>query len=210
MEDKVSPIYDKNTIEFVTVAAQVVAFLEQEHRMEKEEFVETSLKLLPLLYLKTMLLPFCQKMDERDLEVFVTEHDYDMVRARIATVLAEDDDYLEVFLEDMAFSDTPIKQSISEGLADMYQPLKDFLCVFQMAYEPTMNDALAQCRLWFIEFWGQRLVNVMRALHLIMCNSRKAKEDAEETNDTDYYAQDFMTEEDLYAGLDMGEDEVDE
>lgn len=206
MTEQSSPIYDKNTIEFVTVAAQVVAFLEKDIHT-KEEFVDTSLKLFPLLYLKTLLLPACPRMDNRPPEAFVTEQEYNKVRMSIASCLGEEDDYLEVFLEDMAYSETPIKQSISEGIADLYQPLKDFLCVFQMAYEPTMNDALAECKALFIDFWGQRLVNVMRALHLILCQQRKAQADIEEQEESAYYGADFVTEEDLYEGLELGEEE---
>ena len=35
--------------------------------------------------------------------------------------MAEEDIYLEVFLEDMKYSDTPISASVSENLADLYQ-----------------------------------------------------------------------------------------
>ena len=95
----------------------------------------------------------------------MTETDYEVLRGSIASLLGEYDDYLEVFLDDMAYSDTPIHQNISESLADIYQPIKDFICVFQLGLEHTMNDSLAICRELFAEFWGQRLVNVMRALH---------------------------------------------
>lgn len=74
-------------------------------------------------------------------------------------------DYLEVFLPDMVYSDTPIKKCISEDLADIYQDLKDFISVFQLGLNETMNDSLVVCKEHFREFWGQRLVNTMRALH---------------------------------------------
>ena len=81
--------------------------------------------------------------------------------------MADKDDYLEVFLDDMAYSDTPIRQTISEGLADIYQPLRDFLEVYRLGLEYTMNDALVICREQFAEYWGQRLLNVLRALHAV-------------------------------------------
>ena len=52
----------------------------------------------------------------------MTETDYEVLRGSIASLLGEYDDYLEVFLDDMAYSDTPIHQNISESLADIYQP----------------------------------------------------------------------------------------
>ena len=71
----------------------------------------------------------------------------------------------------MAFSDTPIKQNISEGLADIYQPLKDFVCVYSLGLDRTMNDALWRCREQFAAYWGRTLVNVMRALHNVKYHS---------------------------------------
>ena len=70
-----------------------------------------------------------------------------------------------MFLPDMVYSDTPIKKCISEDLADIYQDLKDFISVFQLGLNETMNDSLVVCKEHFREFWGQRLVNTMRALH---------------------------------------------
>lgn len=160
-------IFDKNVVEFVTVAAQVCAFLERASEQPRGTFVDTSLKLLPLLYLKACLLPPCSRMEEIDPETFVTEADYEMVRGAVAAVMADKDDYLEVFLDDMAYSDTPIRQTISEGLADIYQPLRDFLEVYRLGLEYTMNDALVICREQFAEYWGQRLLNVLRALHAV-------------------------------------------
>ena len=110
-------------------------------------------------------------MEEEPLEVFVTEDDYEGVRRAIADVLGYQDDYLEVFLPDMAYSDTPIKKCISEDLADIYQDLKDFIGVFQLGMNSSMNDALCVCKEHFAEFWGQRLVNTMRALHDVKYNA---------------------------------------
>lgn len=165
MEPTSQVIFDKNSIEFVTVAAEYCGFIERSREVGKQSFVDTALKILPLLYLKASLLPECELMGEDDLETFVTEDDYEYVRRSIAKVLGAQDDYLEVFHPDMAYSDTPIKKCISEDLADIYQDLKDFIGVFQSGLNVTMNDSLCVCKEHFAEFWGQRLVNTMRALH---------------------------------------------
>ena len=52
MEKESQTIFDKNVIEFVTVAAEFCAFLERAESMKRSTFVDTSLKILPLLYLK--------------------------------------------------------------------------------------------------------------------------------------------------------------
>lgn len=171
MEQTSQVIFDKNSIEFVTVAAEYCGFIERSRGAERKVFVDTALKILPLLYLKASLLPECELMEEEPLEVFVTEDDYEGVRRAVADVLGYQDDYLEVFLPDMAYSDTPIKKCISEDLADIYQDLKDFIGVFQLGMNASMNDALCVCKEHFAEFWGQRLVNTMRALHDVKYNA---------------------------------------
>ncbi|MDY3268322.1 MAG: DUF5063 domain-containing protein [Phocaeicola sp.] len=170
MKETKLPIFDANTVEFVTVAAEFCGFLERTPEMQPSEFVDRVLKLLPLLYLKASLLPDCEPLDDIEPETFVTETDYEHLRNLIAVQLGPDDDYLEVFLDEMAFSDTPIKQNISESLADIYQPLKDFVCVYSIGFEPTMNDALVRCKEHFKAYWGRTLVNVMRALHNVKYN----------------------------------------
>ena len=171
MEQTSQVIFDKNSIEFVTVAAEYCGFIERSRGADRKVFVDTALKILPLLYLKASLIPECELMEEEPLEVFVTEDDYEGVRRAVADVLGYQDDYLEVFLPDMAYSDTPIKKCISEDLADIYQDLKDFIGVFQLGMNASMNDALCVCKEHFVEFWGQRLVNTMRALHDVKYNA---------------------------------------
>ena len=209
MEKSISAIYDKNTVEFVTVAAEFCGFLERTGEMKRRPFVDKALKLLPLLYLKASLLPeYAERMDEFDPETFVTEGDYERVRAGVAALMGRYDDYLDVFLDDMAYSDTPICQTISEGLADIYQSVKDFICVYQLGLGRTMNDALVVCRENFSEFWGQRLLNVMRALHDVKYNVRQeTDEEADEPLPAVFDADANYTEDDLYEGLDTGEDE---
>ena len=186
MEQTSQVIFDKSSIEFVTVAAEYCGFIERSRGAERKNFVDTALKILPLLYLKASLIPECELIGEDDLEVFVTEDDYEYVRRAVAGILGPQDDYLEVFLPDMAYSDTPIKKCISEDLADIYQDLKDFICVFQSGLNSTMNDSLCVCKEHFAEFWGQRLVNTMRALHDVKYNHKDEMEDESSTDNEDY------------------------
>ena len=183
MEKYSQVIFDKNTVEFVTVAAEYCDFLERTRDAKRGTFVDTALKILPLLYLKASMIPPCERIGEFDPETFVTEEDYELIRMAVAEVLGSKDDYLEVFLPDMVYSDTPIKKCISEDLADIYQDLKDFISVFQLGLNETMNDSLVICKEHFEEFWGQRLVNTMRALHDVKYNS--ADEDKEDVMDED-------------------------
>ena len=101
MEKYSQVIFDKNTVEFVTVAAEFCGFLERARDMKRYDFVDTALKILPLLYLKATLLPPCEPIGEDEPETFVTEEDYELIRRAIAGVLGAKDDYLEVFLPEI-------------------------------------------------------------------------------------------------------------
>jgi chromatin segregation and condensation protein Rec8/ScpA/Scc1 (kleisin family) len=165
MDKETSVIFDKNVIEFVTVAAEYSAFLERAAEKRRDELVDTLLKLLPLLYLKASMLPPCEVIGDDAPEAYVTEDLYEQLRHTLAELMGDADDYLDVFVEDMIYSDQPIKKSISEDLADIYQDIKDFIFVFQQGLGEVMNDALALCQENFAQLWGQKLVNTLRALH---------------------------------------------
>lgn len=188
MKTESQVIFDRNVIEFVTVAAEFCGFLERAEGMKRDKFVDTSLKILPLLYLKASLLPECEMMSDEYPENYVTEETYEILRMNIASVLTEKDDYLEVFLPDMAYSDTPIKKCISEDLADIYQDIKDFIFIFQLGLNETMNDSLVICKENFGNIWGQKLVNTLRALHDVKYNTSpfENEEKSEEEDDHEH------------------------
>lgn len=183
MKKESQVIFDRNVIEFVTVAAEFCKFLEQAEGTKRSVFVDTSLKILPLLYLKTSMLPECKMIGDEAPESFVTEETYEVLRMNLAGILAEKDDYLDVFVSDMKYSDQPITKYISEDMADIYQDIKDFIFVFQLGLNETMNDSLAICQENFRLYWGQKLVNTLRALHDVRY-SQEGDED-EETDDCD-------------------------
>ena len=172
MKKESQVIFDRNAVEFVTVAAEFCKFLEQAEGVKRSAFVDTSLKILPLLYLKASM------------ETFVTEETYEVLRMNLANILAEKDDYLDVFVSDMKYSDQPITRNISEDLADIYQDIKDFIFVFQLGFNETMNDSLAICQENFRLHWGQKLVNTLRALHEV--KYAQGEDEEEETADFEY------------------------
>lgn len=166
-QEEQSPVYSRNVMELVTVAVEYCAYLEHTEGKVRMDFVDTMLKLLPLLYLKAALLPKYEIMDSDYFsEGFVTEDNYNIVRANINIIMGEKDDYLEVFMEDMKYSESPILATISENLADIYQELKNFVMAYKNAAdEEQMMNALAEVKGEFQLSWGQKLVNVQRALH---------------------------------------------
>lgn len=109
-------------------------------------------------------------------------------------ILGEHDTFYEVFDPDIQFGSETVTASVSENILDIYQDLKDFVMAYSLGNEEVMNDSLAECRSHFVEFWGQRLVNVLRALHQLTFSGftregemRPVKPNAPERNSSDGY-----------------------
>lgn len=166
-------VYQQPAIEFVTVAVQLCLYLEQVEGLDKSEFVEKMLCLLPLLYLKARLLPKATEELDSFPERFVSEQEYEDIRQKVAQCMGADDTYLEVFVEDMRYSDEPITAFVSENIADIYQEVKDLACNYQTRDEAVMNDALVNCLEAFEQHWGQKLLNVLRPLHAVACEGEQ-------------------------------------
>ena len=159
-----SQIYSPKTLEFITVASEYCKALEHCREFEQHEFIDVMRNLLPMVYLKVSLIGEIEEADGYN-EPKVTEDDYNYVRSGVATVLAEKDDYLDVFVEDFKYSEQPILCTISENLADIYQALRNLLEVFRSNYEDAMQVALYDTVEDFKLYWGQTLLNALKALH---------------------------------------------
>jgi len=172
-------VYSPAVIEFVTVTAETCLFLEHATEFSRTDFVQKTVKILPLLYLKASLLAIPDSVFDDVPERFVSEEDYLYIKEQVEQLLGSDDSYLETFHPDMAISDTPIAAFVSENLADVYQELKDFAANYQLADVDTMNDALVTCLEAFGQHWGQKLLNALRALHALRFSESFGAEDDE-------------------------------
>ena len=164
-------VFSQYTIDFARVALEYCVFAEKAKESDKKTFVDNMMKVLPLLYLKASIIPPITTDYESDLGVKVDENMYAQVETHISELLGDDDLYLETFHPDIKLSDSPVAVKISEDLADIYQDLGNFIAVFKNGQKETMNDSLLLCIENFKKFWGQRLVNAVRALHFIKYKS---------------------------------------
>ncbi|MFA6360670.1 MAG: DUF5063 domain-containing protein [Dysgonamonadaceae bacterium] len=161
-------VYAPVTLDFVTVSVEFCSFLESGKVSNRNEWMLTVLRMLPLLYVKATMLPSVEIIDDDFPETFVSEQDYIRVSNQISSMMGEDNVYLDVFIEDMKYSDRPISSFISEDIADIYQDIRNFVSVYQYGLEETMTSALHICTENFRSYWGQKLVNVLRALHSLV------------------------------------------
>ncbi len=165
MDNLEQKVYSKEVIEFTAVANEYCAFVESSEKYEGIQILGFMQKLLPLLYSKVLSLPEFQSVIEEEQEKFVREDDWELVKETIIVKLGEANDYLEIFDNSTEFSDEPVPASISESLADIYQDLKDYLISYSIGTVELMNEALWNCQESFKLYWGQKLVNTLRAIH---------------------------------------------
>ncbi len=180
MEDNFKHVvYSKNVIEFVTVANEFCLLLESCSRISEEEFIITAQKILPLLYLKGSVLPKNETELEEEIEKFVNESDWNFIHSAVKEKVGANDEYLEVFEEDMQYSDTPVVAAISENMADIYQDIKDFITAYKVGTIGIMNDALWELNNNFGPYWGQKTVNVLRQIHKLAASGEFLGQDTD-------------------------------
>jgi hypothetical protein len=186
MDPDSNPVYSRKVIEFVAVANEYCKYTEHASELKGDEMLKIMQRILPLMYLNASLLPQLNPYFEDGNEKFVTESDWVRIQETLKEKFGTADDYLEVFDEKMNESDGPVLSSISENMADIYQDMKDFLLLYQTGTTEVMSDAVWECRMNFENFWGQKLVNSMRAIHKFIYSGEeigKVENDVDENNE---------------------------
>lgn len=165
-KNKLSP----NSLAFIALANEYCHALENPFELDKEDFIASMLRLLPRIYISVSDIDNSQQDDGYFAESYLDEDTYNSVKSNICTLLEPDDVYLEVFMDDMKYSDTPLGTSISENLSDIYQVLFNVVAGVKDATVESTNDILYNCKEDFCTYWGQTLCNVLRALHALKFN----------------------------------------
>ena len=132
----------------------------------REEFTNRALDLLPRIYWNFFDLSAGVPLDDSGfLSDYVDQELYDQIATGIAAVMGEHDTFLDTFEEDMKYSETPISSSISEALADIFQPLFNFVSVVHDSEGEQLEEAYVSCKEDFENYWSQTLCNALKALN---------------------------------------------
>lgn len=166
-----------NSIAFIGLCNEYRLLLEQAEDKTRSEFIAETLRLLPRIYISATDLATGDDDYDPYIESSLDEDYYDAVRRKVETLMGPDDMYLEVFEEDMKYSDTPIAVSISESLADLFQVIYNFLAMIKDSPEEIIESSLAAMKEDFGSYWSQILCNVMRALNHLRYNSEENDEE---------------------------------
>lgn len=159
-------LINNNALAFMALCNEYCQALENARETDRNEFVKNMLRLLPRIYISATDMNLDSvMMEEPYIEGVLEEDYYESVRRNVEGLLGPDDTYLEVFEEDMKYSDTPIAASISEGLADIFQVLYNFLATVRDVPEELVVAGLVSVKEDFAGYWSRPLCNVLRALN---------------------------------------------
>lgn len=159
-----------NSLAFIGLCNEFCHAVETAVNSDATTFVGSMVRLLPRIYISALDLapaPLMDPDDEPWLESYLDEETYEDLRGRLEQMLGAEDVYLEVFEEDMKYSETPIGASVAEGVCDIYQVLYNFIASVKDAPMENVNEALVAVKRDFAEYWSQKLVNLMRPLNNI-------------------------------------------
>ena len=173
-------IYSKEVIEFTAIANEFCKLTESLHAQNRKDFIHNAYKLLTLLQSKTVLLPEIKLQSEYESESFVNEADWHFIDTSISEKLGSLELYSD--LREPANPDTSSEVTISECLADTYQDLKDFTQIYQFGNPEAILQALSECITSFEQYWGPRIMIVIREFHLLLHGDADLEESTKEEN----------------------------
>ena len=161
-----------NSIALIALCNEYCQTVEHASESERDDFIASMLRLLPRLYISAADLQIDTSLEDEMfyIDQALDEDYYNTVRSNVAALMEPDDIYLEVFEEDMKYSDTPIAASISEGIADIFHVLYNFIETIKDAPTDLIKEALTALREDFDNYWSQTLCNLLRPLNHIKHN----------------------------------------
>ncbi len=159
------PVTSANVLDMFTVANEFCIFTEKAEKYNPDEVLQYYAKICPLLYLKGAILPVVDADEDFFGERFVNEDQWENIYNSLLTVFPGNDDFFTLSYENA--DNMPLKASISEHLADIYQDLKDFVLLYQKNHTYARQNAVHECRKLFITHWGARIAALLPALHFI-------------------------------------------
>ncbi len=158
------PVYSKHVLEMLTVANEFCHFIEQSEDYSKKNILEFIHKILPMLYLKGILMPSVVVEDSSYNEKYVNEMQWEHVFYAIKHKLKDDDDFWMVRNTGLNEFE-PQKHSLSDLLADIYQDMKDFVMLYQQSSVYAKQNAVADFKNYFQNHWGERALKASKRLH---------------------------------------------
>lgn len=179
-------VYSTEVLEFVAVANEFCKFTENSDKLSKKGIIHGLHKYLALLYTKASFLPEFTSVLEESNEKYVTEDMWQGIEQIFLKKLGKHDAYLEIYHPDYQTMEENVRASIAENVADIYQDIKDFVTLFRVGVDEIMNEALWECQQNFKQYWGQKLLNTLRIIHMILYSNEELSDEDDQQDGMDF------------------------
>ena len=160
-------VQKKSIVELVAVVVEFCSTLESTDKLTKKEFIERTQKLLALLYMKTTVLATNSEADDF-CEHFVTEKDWEIIRAAVERKLGDHDHYIHITEPDSFTSGDSVQICLSECFADIYQDARNFAEQCKDTSDEGLEAAAAEFFMNFKLYWGTRALALMSEFHNLL------------------------------------------
>ena len=184
-----TPIYSKQVLEFVAVVTEWCNLVELTDNFKKKEFIDKLHKLSAFVYQKATILPDTEQI-YGDVEKFVTEIDWTLINSKVEAKLVSNNDFVEVPEIESYQTDTGAELNLAEIIADIYQSLKDFIMLYQVGNEDSMNDVLWEIKDEFGRYWGIRLNVLVQNLHKLLFSGQELIDEESQEDKKDKFDKD--------------------
>jgi hypothetical protein len=166
----------KPVLEIVTLAGEFCSYLESAESKSKKGILNFIQRMLPFLYFKGSLLPEVEVNFPEANERFVTEVDWENIFTILRDKFGSDDEFW--LLDPEYINETePIKASIAENIADIYQDMKDLVWLFGKNTQAARENAIHDCKLLFNTHWGFRIGHIIGQVHYLLSNPDSESEE---------------------------------
>jgi len=176
-------IYSKEVIEFITVANEFCNIMENLNTQSREEFINNIYKILTLIQLKSVLLPKIEFSSGFGTESFVNEADWHFFDNAVSEKLGSFEIYSN--LREPLNPESSSEVTLSECIADTYQDLKDLTQNYQISSPDAILQSIAECKTNFEQYWGPRIMLVIREFHLLIYGNSNLSDDSNEVEKAD-------------------------
>ncbi len=154
----------KPVLETVTIAEEFCYYFDDIEPKSPEGILNFIHRILPLLYLKGTFLPDVEVEYPEANEKFVTPEQWEELFYALREKFGRKDEYY--IIDPQYINETePLKASLSENIADIYQSMKDFVTLFKKNTHAHRQNAVADFKYLFQTHWGYRVGNVLPKVH---------------------------------------------
>jgi hypothetical protein len=173
MEKSKEPKRDSG-LEMFRLCNDYCTILEQADKFPLHELLDKAALSLMAVYKKSFSITRFQTKYENEPQHFLTEKQYNKTCNTLKALLEKKDTYPEIINPNKLASKEIYQASISEDLTDIYQDFYDFVKWYSEGTFESINDSIIELLNNYDKYWGIKLLNVLRAIHVI----RYMKKDA--------------------------------